>query len=46
MQTDNWLGSKNFWLGFSVRQARRQNLPAGGQKPEGEAKNQKGGPHF
>jgi len=30
-----------------VNQARRQDLAAGGgQKPDGEAKNQKGGPHF
>jgi len=30
-----------------LTQARRQDLAAGGgQKPEGGAKNQKGGPHF
>jgi len=34
-------------FGLPPTQARRQDLAAGGgQKPDGWAKNQKGGPHF
>jgi len=42
-----WLTHKVFGQPFaSQRQARRQDLAAGGQKPEGGAKNQKGVAHF
>jgi len=47
-QPKNLGGQINFFFGVNVwfLQARRQDLAAGGQKPEGGAKNQKGGHYF